>query len=678
MNVIGEFEIFFLTTLFLSILFLGLNIFSLGLFVYRFYRNRNKEEIEDKNFLKKLKGYKIYHLAAANCVLLITILVLLDFLFGPGAQVVKTYPSQESFLDSYTKPITILFDRPIKKEDLQINMSEDIEGDWEYEKSISWLPFVRQIKFTPKESFFPDENIKIYLVNFNKQDVGEYPLDFYSAKLPKIVGITPSDLSKDVMTDTDITILLDKNTDNYVDWEFEITPKVEFETKEIDKNEYKLTPKEKLKQTTKYTISAYRTAQKYNIKTGEVVGQGEKVKVHESSFSTVKAPLIESFKPVGLSVLPDEVIEVVFDEPMNQADVESSFSIEPETSGTSEWLDERTFRFTPEALEKETAYKVTFAKGIRSKSGGTVEDDVVFEFETIGKVKVAWITPTGGAQNIDINTSITVGFDQEVDHNSAIDHFSVSPTINGNFTWTDNKTLVFKPSSTLSYNTTYNVTLSPGVKTVHGLDSVENFQYGFTTRDNTFILSVNRIVQSNSFGCNAAATAMILNYKGRSVGEYDVINNAGSGPQGTRASGANPHKGWVSDYGLYWEPIISYAQSLGLSAQVHQNWNITDMLKEVQKGNPVLVWWQNGVSGSYPISWTASDGTSIFAVHGMHAGVVIGYKGTPEAPIEIYFLDSWWYSGIATRTVNTFDYFWSTWNGNSVPADYKRVGLVIK
>jgi hypothetical protein len=287
--------------------------------------------IKSKIHIKKPKVKIIYpkmnftRLLIFNLVATGTFLGILYYLFNPGAKVLSTYPLNNQALLDYEKPIEIVFDRPIRKEVLEIYMSNNIEGEWEYVKSFSFLPFVRTVKFHPKESFFPSELIKLYIVNFNKKDIGEYPLDFYSAELPEITSVTPTDKQKDLFPDQKITVKINKRQGNYVNWEFKLKPDTEIKVEQKSPTEFILTPVNGLKQTTDYTVEVYRTPQTFNLTNDQVVQTGKKVKVHESKFSTVKAPLVESYIPEGTGILPSATVKVVFDESMIHDEVEKSF-----------------------------------------------------------------------------------------------------------------------------------------------------------------------------------------------------------------------------------------------------------------------------------------------------------------------------------------------------------------
>ena len=87
-------------------------------------------------------------------------------------------------------------------------------------------------------------------------------------------------------------------------------------------------------------------------------------------------------------------------------------------------------------------------------------------------------TPTG--TNVSVNTQITVAFNESMNQSSAQTAFSTSPATSGNFSWNGN-TLIYTTGSSLSYNTTYNVTVGTGAKNLDGNSLTSPYDWQFTT-----------------------------------------------------------------------------------------------------------------------------------------------------------------------------------------------------
>jgi len=593
------------------------------------------------------------------------------------------FPKEDEIWNDYQKPIEISFSVPIDKDILIINMAPETKGDWEFEKSFSFLPFIRRIKFYPKETIYPDQDIMIYLTDltnhFHTMDGGEHLIRFYSISLPDVESTTPENEAADVPIDQDIIINLNQKDGSYVAWNFDFNIETDYSLIRDNEKYIILGLNENLKQGETYEIDIYQIPLSTNIETLEIIKRGEKVNAGKIKFTTVTAPMIESFEPTGTTVMPDSQIKIVFDNEMNKDSVESAFSINPETEGEITWEDDRTFIFTPsESLPKETHYEITFKQGIKSIVGGTSEEDIIYTFDTIGAVRVIGWSPGYGATNVRIGSSINITFDQTVDHTSAQESFSISPAISGNFSWNGN-TMIFTPSSSLAYSTQYTTTIQSGVKTVYGYDSRQSFSSTFTTETNIFSLSVPLYRQTHAFTCNITAVAMVLSYSGVPSSEMSVYNNIAKDNTPCTIAGSdiitwgNPHAGYVGNidgagecggYGIYWEVASSYMSSVGVSNRIYTGWNVADLAREVQNGHPAVIWWQNGWASPYDKSWNTPDGQYIRAINGMHSEVVIGFIGPVDNPTHIITNDPW--RGRRTLTVSYFNSLWGYFNRTAV------------
>lgn len=125
-------------------------------------------------------------------------------------------------------------------------------------------------------------------------------------------------------------------------------------------------------------------------------------------------------------------------------------------------------------LANATAYTIKISKGANSASGSIFENEFSYTFTTLGPVKVISVSPGNGTFGNGLLNVIRVTFDQPVDKISAQSKFSITPSVQGNFSW-DGNTMIFKPSSNLSYYTRYNYSIAAGVKSIHGQDSQSTF-----------------------------------------------------------------------------------------------------------------------------------------------------------------------------------------------------------
>jgi len=88
------------------------------------------------------------------------------------------------------------------------------------------------------------------------------------------------------------------------------------------------------------------------------------------------------------------------------------------------------------------------------------------------------VSPSDGAENLPLNTTISVTFSEQMNKTSAEQAFTISPGVNGSFSWNGNTT-IFTPASQLE-NTTYIATINTGAKDLAGNAVANNYSWSFT------------------------------------------------------------------------------------------------------------------------------------------------------------------------------------------------------
>lgn len=94
-------------------------------------------------------------------------------------------------------------------------------------------------------------------------------------------------------------------------------------------------------------------------------------------------------------------------------------------------------------------------------------------------VRVVAQGPTGEA--VPASSSIQITFEQAMDRRSAEQRLSLDPAVPGSVAWQGQK-LVFRPTSPLRPETTYTVTLDPGVRDEDGRTTAAPISWSFRTR----------------------------------------------------------------------------------------------------------------------------------------------------------------------------------------------------
>lgn len=605
-------------------------------------------------------------------------------LFLTYPKMVETYPIWDANWNDGERPIEIIWDRPINTDRIEINMNPETSGTWVFEKSFDFLPFVRQIKFYPSETIYPGHEVIVYFTHvtnyFDNHQNREEMLQFKSVELPKVIGSLPDRDARDVRTDQEILIKLSHKEGSFVDWEIVTNHKDDsFKLERDGTDRLKIKFDEPMKQSEAYIIKVYQIPLSKDLATGEVRQSSTRELAYELRFNTVDAPNISSSSPKGNDISVDSDIRIVFDQPMDKSSVESKFEVSPRVEGSKSWINDTTLVFDPTTLKKGTTYTISLKKGSNTISGGILESDYSFKFSTLGAVKVTKWDPANSTTGISVKNNVRITFNQAVSQTSAEQNFTISPNINGTFSWEGN-TMKFQPSQDLSHLTEYQITINPGVQTINGLDSTEEFKSKFTTEVKKVELAVPLRKQVNSKECQIVATEMIMAYKGKSKSKTQIYNELPKDNtvcNATNNTWGNPHTGFVGDingnhdcasgnrgYGVYWGPISSYLTQNGISNSVQTGWTVQGITREIEAGHPVMLWWQNGWSTPTDNSWYTPDGKYIKAVNGMHSEIVVGYIGSPENPTHFILNDPWRQRRV--MEIGQFKGLWSYFNNTAI------------
>ncbi len=176
--------------------------------------------------------------------------------------------------------------------------------------------------------------------------------------------------------------------------------------------------------------------------------------------------------------------------------------------------------------------------------------------------------------------------------------------------------------------------------------------------------------QHYTFTCYSTAAKMALAYRQVKIDEVGFLDEIGYdttprnyalnvwGDPNQGVVGTYTGKG-VGGYGVHWQPVAK-AMSRYRQIEVKEQWNLTSLLETVAAGNPVMVWWVNGVWPAKDISWNNTQGDKVYTVNGMHVEVVTGFDGTPQNPEKIFTNDPW--RGYRQYTPESFQALWKWFN----------------
>ncbi|GEM_PF-2683314 len=186
-------------------------------------------------------------------------------------------------------------------------------------------------------------------------------------------------------------------------------------------------------------------------------------------------------------------ITAKFSEQMDQTTVNNAFSISPSVPGVLSWVDDA-ITFTPsQGLAQNTVYTVTITNMAADMAGNTMLNTYVWSFTTGNgtiddqRPTILSVDPPNGATDVPLMPSIAVTFSEAMDRQETEWAFSIWPNVAGTKSWIGN-TMFFTPTTNLSPNTVYSVTVGTGARDLAGNTMLNAYSWSFTTgtsSDNT-------------------------------------------------------------------------------------------------------------------------------------------------------------------------------------------------
>lgn len=562
-------------------------------------------------------------------------------------RVIAASPASGEELEGLTDPIVVTFDKAVSQQDITATISPKIEGDISFSNPYFGRAFLRELIFTPRQHLAPNTVYTLHIshiTNLLGQAENDYSLRFHTPDLPHVVSTSISNAQENVAICDPLSVTLNQPAKKLAEFTFQLTPPVAFTTQlDTKQTTYQLKPEHCLDQSVKYTLSIQRRLTVFD-DTNKLVNTDEPVTLQSLTFTTKGAPGIAGVSPQGSGLgIDTKQLSINFTEEM-ATDSPQYPSITPAIPGAWHWQDKHTLLYTISAnLSFETTYSITVAMGQKDARGGFLPADSTFSFTTLGHVRVNGITPRSGSGGVSVGSSIRMSFDQPVDHASAEQHFSLSPATNGSFSW-QGQTLIY--STSLSKDTGYTASLSPGVVSLIGLASTGSFSSTFQTEESVTLLNIPVYYQQKALSCEAASLKMALSFKGKGVSEDTILNAMGADTTPRQGnSWGDPDLSFVGDvngrqnstgYGVHAGPIAMVANQYG-SSQILYSTNTAAVANFLSQGNPVIFW---GIAGSGKAdSWVTPNGHTVNTLIGEHVRLIVGFTGSASHPTSFYIND---------------------------------------
>lgn len=182
--------------------------------------------------------------------------------------------------------------------------------------------------------------------------------------------------------------------------------------------------------------------------------------------------VIGRYPAAGEEAALDSVFEVYFDQPMQpDTAVTVTDGKGALVDGQTEWTQPRVMRFSPaKQLLSDSQYQLTLGPNVLSADGTPLLEGLTLDFYTIGELAVSQLVPVNGAQDVAIDSVITVIFNRPVvpltigeTANTLPNPLSIEPNIPGRGEWVNTSVYVYRPESALIGSQLYRVSVNAEV-----------------------------------------------------------------------------------------------------------------------------------------------------------------------------------------------------------------------
>lgn len=322
----------------------------------------------------------------------------------PPPHVLLTNPVVQNASFAPTNKVEIYFDRPVSRSLLEKSISPEVPGRWVFENAFYATHFYRKLVFYPTYSLRPNTAYTVKLGNIrNLVGVFEpyaHEFTFTTQASPLVKTVVPATNQMEVDTQSDIVVTLDVPNNGISEFDFLITPHVDYEETLDDKRmTYSLRPRTPLRPETTYQIKIQKSDVIFNLDESILEERAPAVDVYNGTFTTKKASITSAFEQLfkreeaatvsGVTPLDGwtavnihSPVKITFDKEVDKASAQEKFSIAPKAEGTFTWVD-TTMVFTPaQPLSPTTSYTITIGSGVRDTNGQVSQKTYTSAFTT--------------------------------------------------------------------------------------------------------------------------------------------------------------------------------------------------------------------------------------------------------------------------------------------------------
>ncbi len=432
-------------------------------------------------------------------------------------------------------PITISFNQPVNCDSATsaLSITPSVAG------SVTCDDAQSSVTFTPSADYAHGTAYTVAVSTALQAKAGgalaePYTLEVNGQGFLAVTDVLPKDGSTEIAADAAITVIFNRPVVPLVTAEeaaklpspITISPAVQGKGEWLNTSIYVFHPDPALSGGTQYTVTVNPDLTAQDGATLE--------KPFSWSFKTVPPAVVEVVPQAqATDVTLDGTVQVKFNQPMNHASAEASFSLtgqgagEP-TKGTFVWADDSAgFQFKPDApLKIDTVYDVSLKAGIEALNGGEkLQAATNWSFATVPLPGIISTDPADGADGVYPYGSLTLYFASNMNVDTLKDKITIEPKPwrDPDFYYSDydhsyNVSFPVEPS------TAYTVTIAPGMEDVYGNKITDSRTIKYTTAayDPSFTLQVPGEV--GFYNAHADETRLYLTHRNISRLDLQLYN----------------------------------------------------------------------------------------------------------------------------------------------------------
>ncbi len=188
-------------------------------------------------------------------------------------------------------------------------------------------------------------------------------------------------------------------------------------------------------------------------------------------------------------ISPRDAAVLRFNVPMNPASVEGALQLDPSFPALLQWSDDyTTLTISPTVvLRTDTRYTVSIGTAARNRLFRSLDQPAQLVFSTSSAPAVVATIPADGAQDVPVDTPISLSFSRAVapavdmKQSASLPQLQFDPPLSGTTTWLNQTMALFRPAEPLQPGTRYKATLAAGLVDQTGAQLTEPFTWHFST-----------------------------------------------------------------------------------------------------------------------------------------------------------------------------------------------------